>query len=112
MSFVQSIPDAGQMAYYPRAGQNYVPGMIQVQPGTHPVALVIVLSILFGGWTGMLLNRQIAKGLVFGLLAGGLLTCFTFGIGALIWYPLTMIDAILVANKLNRGQAIKEWEFF
>jgi hypothetical protein len=67
---------------------------------------------LFGGWTGMLVNRQVVKGLVFGLFVGSVFTYATCGLGFLIWYPLTLVDAILVAIKLNRGQAVREWEFF
>lgn len=99
-------------AQYPRPAQMSGQGMIQVPAGTHPMALVIILSILFGGWTGMLVNRQIVKGLVYGLIIGSVLGFATCGLAFIVWYPLTVVDAILVANKLNRGQAIKEWEFF
>ena len=60
----------------------------------------------------MLVNRQIVKGLVYGLIIGSVLGFATCGLAFIVWYPLTVVDAILVANKLNRGQAIKEWEFF
>ena len=86
--------------------------MIQVEPGTHPVVLVVILSIIFGGWVGMLINRQITKGLVYGLLIHGFLALVTCGLTAVVSYPLTLIDAILVAMKLNRGEAVKEWQFF
>lgn len=86
--------------------------MIQVPAGSHPVLLVVILSVLFGGWAGMLVNRQIVKGIVYGLILGSVIGFVTCGIGFLIWYPLTLIDAILVANKLNQGKAIKEWEYF
>lgn len=91
---------------------SYQPGVIQVPPGTHPVVLVIVLSIIFGGWVGMLINRQIAKGLIYGLLAGTVIGMLTCGVGWIILYPLTVIDAIMVANRLNRGESIREWQFF
>lgn len=86
--------------------------MIQMPPGTHSVALVAVLSILFGGWVGMLINRQVVKGLVYGLLIAGAASLLTCGMAALVFYPLTVIDAIMVANRLNRGEAVKEWQFF
>lgn len=60
----------------------------------------------------MLINRQYIKGLVFGLLVGGVVTTVTCGLGVIAWYPLTLIDAILVAIKLNRGERVKEWQFF
>ena len=87
-------------------------GMVQVPAGTHPVVLVVILSILFGGWAGMLVNRQIVKGLVYGLMIHGILGLVTCGITFVISYPLTLIDAILVAIKLNRGEAVREWQFF
>ncbi len=86
--------------------------MIQVPAGSHPIWVVVLLSVLFGGWAGMLVNRQIVKGLVYGLVAGLVFCYVTCCFGFLVWYPLTLIDAILVAMKLNRGQAVKEWEFF
>ena len=101
-------------AAYPRPGTNFGPqsGVIQVAPGTHPVALVIILSILLGGWVGMLINRQYAKGLVFGLvvfMGVGALTC---GLSLAVAYPLMLVDAILVATKLNRGEPVREWQWF
>ena len=113
-SIIATVPGV-QVANYPRypmvmASQQ--PGNIQVPAGTHPVWLVVVLSIVFGGWAGMLVNRQYLKALIYGFLLGGILTFVSCGLAAIVWYPLTLIDAILVANKLNRGQAIKEWEFF
>ncbi len=111
-SFVESIPHAEPMAVYPRSAPTTQVGMIQIPAGTHSMVAVIVLSILFGGWAGMLVNRQIAKGLIYGLLLGSILGFATCGIAFLIWYPLTLIDALLVAQKLNQGKAIREWEFF
>ena len=106
---VQPVP-----VYYPRpvATVDRYLASIQVPAGTHPVWLVVVLSILFGGWAGMLVNRQYVKGIVYGLILGAVLGFATCGIGFMIWYPLTLVDAILVAVKLNQGRAIKEWEYF
>lgn len=99
-------------AYINPPAPSYAKGMIQVPAGSHSVVLVAVLSILFGGWVGMLINRQVVKGLVYGLLISGLLTLVTCGLAAIIVYPLTIVDAIMVANRLNRGEAVKEWQFF
>ena len=110
-------PQHKPTADYPRANHYQTAptlgvGTIQVPAGTHSVTLVVVLSILFGGWAGMLVNRQYAKAILYGLVAGFGLALITCGFSALIWYPLTLIDAIMVAMKLNQGRAIKEWEFF
>lgn len=93
---------------YPHPG----PGYIQVQPGTHPFALIVILSLLFGGWVGMLLNRQIAKGLIFGLGLSVVIFIVTCGAGLAVWWIIMLVDAILVANKLNEGRPVREWEFF
>ena len=113
-NLVATVPGV-QVAGYPRNANVTVaqkPGWIQVPAGTHPVWLVALLSFLVGGWAGMLVNRQIVKAIVYGLIICGLATFVTCGIAAALLYPLTLIDAILVANKLNQGKAIKEWEFF
>lgn len=101
---------------YPRQAQ-YVqqpmtPGMIWMPPGTHNVTTVVLLSIFIGGWVGMIVNKQVTKGLIIGLLVPVVLAVCTSGISFLVTYPLTLIDAILIANKLNRGQAVGEWEYF
>jgi len=85
---------------------------IYVPPGTHSVALVVVLSVLFGGWVGMLINKQVAKGLLIGLLAQIVVAVVTCGYGLILTGPVVLIDAILIANKLNRGEAVGEWEWF
>lgn len=60
----------------------------------------------------MLINRQIAKGLIYGLVVYTIVSMLTCGVGWVILYPLTLIDAIMVANRLNRGEAIRDWQFF
>ncbi len=76
------------------------------------MAAVVILSIIIGGWAGMLMNKQVAKGLLFGLLGGIIVCVFTCGYGVVVWWPLTLIDAILVANRLNRGEFVRDWQFF
>lgn len=71
-----------------------------------------MLSILFGGWVGMLVNRQYVKGIVTLVGFGMIPAAVTCGLSAIVWYPLSVIDAILVANRLNRGEAISEWQCF
>ena len=54
---------------------------------------------------------QNIKGLVF--TAGAiLLAIFTGGLSALVTYPMALIDCGILAGKLNRGQAIGQWEVF
>ena len=76
------------------------------------MAVVAILSILLSGWIGMLINHQVAKGLLYGLLGGILVGVLTCGFGLIIWWPLTAIDAIVVASRLNRGEPVGQWQFF
>lgn len=106
------LPPQGQSgSNYPRPPQQ-ASAPIQVPAGSHSVALVAVLSILFGGWVGMLVNRQYVKGIVTLVGFGMIPAAVTCGLSAIVWYPLSVIDAILVANRLNRGEAISEWQCF
>jgi hypothetical protein len=89
-----------------------VPGMIQVPPGSHPVVLVALLSLFIGGWAGMYVDKQVAKGLLFGLLGGIMFCTVTCGWGFFVWYPLVLVDAIIIANRLNQGQPVRDWQFF
>jgi TM2 domain-containing membrane protein YozV len=91
------------------------PGAIVRQPGTHSVAIAALLAVLLGAWAASIYNGQVAKGLIF-WLAGGIFIPFT--LFCLAWYLLPIIwivgivDSVLVANKLNSGRPIAEWEFF
>lgn len=87
------------------------PGYIVMVPGTHPVIAVIFVSGFIGGWAGALINRQYGK--AFALLVGGVvLVAFTGCLGLLIWLALTFVDAMSIANRLNRGEPVRDWQFF
>ncbi|MFN7172674.1 MAG: hypothetical protein ACK4P3_07840 [Fimbriimonadaceae bacterium] len=91
------------------------PGVIVRQPGTHSVAIAALLAVLLGAWAASIYNGQVAKGLIF-WLAGGIFIALV--LGCLAWFLLPIIwivgivDSVLVANKLNSGRPIAEWEFF
>lgn len=106
----QQIPPGYAGGYQQQPG--YQPPFIQVIPGSHPVVAVVLLSIFIGGWAGALVNKQTAKGLLVWLLGGVLFTLATCGYGFLIVYPLALVDSVLVAYRLNRGEAVREWQFF
>lgn len=87
------------------------PGWIQVAPGTHSVAAAVLLSFLCLVCAGQFYNRQYGKGLA--LLVGSIVCAVcTVGFSCLLSWPIALIDAGMVAQKLNRGQAVREWEWF
>lgn len=100
------------------------PGYIQVAPGTHSVAAAMILAIFLTGG-GQLVNRQTAKGLLIlgGALGLGLIafigTTVTLGflgplfwfVGFCYWLP-SLIDAIQIANRLQRGEPVRPWQCF
>jgi TM2 domain-containing membrane protein YozV len=95
--------------YYPN--QPVIPGVIRIPPGTHSVAIALLLSLFCFLGFGQIYNRQAIKGVVI-LLSAMVLAIFTMGISILITYPLAAIDAALIAGRLNRGEAITEWQWF
>ena len=70
----------------------------------------VLLSLLLTGM-GQIYNKQTVKGLVF-LLISVVLAVFTCGLSLLITYPIILIDAALIAGRLNRGESISEWQCF
>jgi TM2 domain-containing membrane protein YozV len=92
------------------APQMLPPGTIQVQPGTHSVALAIILAFFITG-TGQMVNKQGAKGVVL-LLSAILFGALTLGIGWAVIGMASFIDAICIANRLNRGEDVGPWQSF
>ncbi len=96
----------------PQYGYGYgqvPPGWISVPPGTHSVFAAVALNLCCVVSFGQFYNRQYAKGVVW-LLIVVVLAFFTLGFSSLLTYPLGAIDAGLIAAKLNRGQAVRDWE--
>jgi hypothetical protein len=89
--------------------------LIQVSPGMHPVAVAIVLAVFVGWWAGALVNRQYGKAAAVG---GAALLCgllVTVGIGLVLLpalYIAGIIDVVQIAQRLNRGEPVKQWQFF
>ncbi len=86
--------------------------MIQITPaGTHSIALAVLLSLLCFVCAGQFYNRQFGKGLA--LLVGAIVCAvFTVGFSLFLSWPIAVIDAGCIAQKLNRGQLVREWEWF
>jgi hypothetical protein len=68
--------------------------------------LAALLSFLIVG-LGQIVLGQTIKGIVMLVVV-----IFTFGFGMLLIWPVAIIDAYLIAQKLRRGQSVGEWEFF
>lgn len=83
---------------------------IQMCPGTHSVIAAAVLSLFLTGG-GQIYNRQYVKGVV--LLVITIALAFgTCGAFVCIAWPVLLIDAILIASRLNRGEIVRQWQFF
>lgn len=75
----------------------------------HPAVAGLLSFLLIG--LGQMVMGQVGKGvvmLVVALILGVLTGCFA----CLITFPVSVIDACLIASKLRSGQAVGKWEFF
>jgi TM2 domain-containing membrane protein YozV len=86
------------------------PGLIQVPAGTHSVGTAVLLALLITG-LGQMYNKQAMKGLVI-LFVSVILAVCTCGVSILLTHPFAFIDAILIAQRLNRGEAVRDWQCF
>ena len=69
-----------------------------------------LLSFLIVG-LGQIYNGQVAKGLVL-LVSAIVLGVLTACIGSLVVAVVSIVDAVMIAKKLQQGQAVGEWEWF
>ena len=83
---------------------------IQVRPGSHSVATAVILSLVIIG-AGQMFNKQVLKGITF-LLGAILLAVPTYGGSFLVASIIGLVDAIQIANRLNRGEVVTQWQFF
>ena len=111
LPFLQSIVTAPPAPLQPSiAGANQISGMIQVPAGTHSVGTAVILALLITG-LGQVYNKQAMKGLLI-LVASVILAAFTCGLSILLTHPFAFIDALMIAQRLNRGEAVREWQCF
>ena len=107
-------PNQTQMFTPPPNPLTNLPGMISVPQGTHSAATALLLSIFLWG-SGQGYNKQGAKGLTIFILLLGILVFFGVQGGWWLVVPFhaaQVIDAALIAGRLNRGEAIREWDSF
>jgi len=86
-------------------------GYIQVIPGSHSPVVAGLLSLCCIVSFGQFYNRQFQKGAAM-LLVSMVAAAVTGGMSTVVTFPFCVVDAVLVASKLNRGQPVREWEFF
>ena len=117
-----AAPNVDGAVYCSRCGQAISP-YVQYQPPQmlapqhREPAFAILLSLLYMG-LGQIYNGQTTKGLVIllvglvGFIPLHLLTC---GLNVLLHIPLHVImvvDALLICQRINRGEMVGEWQFF
>ncbi len=80
----------------------------------HPVLLVGLLGFLCVPGLAQMVNRQYLKGVVvfFSVAAAIGATFFLAGVGGAVVGVAAAIDALCVANRLNRGEIIGPWTSF
>lgn len=106
-------PGVGQPNYSqpPNAYGQYPRAVGSMPVRENHVLIVVLLSIFIGGWVGNIMNGQVTKGIVV-LVANILLGVVTCGFALIITWPVSLIDAILGARKVEQGHKLGEWEMF
>lgn len=98
----------------PTQAPIYVPTqerIIQMQPGTHSVAVAVLFSLFCFLGLGQGYNKQTGKAMVIALASIFLGIC-TIGLAVFIIWPVALIDAAMIAKRLNRGEAVGENKWF
>lgn len=72
--------------------------------------LAALLSFIFPG-IGQIYNGQIMKGVMLIVLAIVLTFCCC-GVGMLPVWVIGIVDAAIIADKLNKGRSVGDWDFF
>lgn len=77
----------------------------------HSPVIAVLLSVFCLGCGGQFYNKQVKKGLL--LFAAGLFAWFV----GVLFSPLALVavaavDAYMIGAKIQRGEAVREWEWF
>ncbi len=86
--------------------QHYPPAQ---SSGKSPI-LMAILSFLIVGLGQMILG-QVAKGITM-LICAFIIGFITFGVGALVLWLISAVDAYMIADKKQKGRYVGDWEFF
>lgn len=76
-------------------------------PPKNPI-IALILSLLLLGGVGQLYLGQMKKGIII-IVATLILSCI--GVGFIVWV-VGVIDAYIMADKLQKGQAIGDMQWF
>lgn len=87
------------------------PGYVWAYPGTHSTVIAALLSAFVCIGAGQFYNRQPAKGAVV-MTASIFLALCTWGLSLFLTFPAQLIDAVMVAARLERGEVVGPWQFF
>jgi TM2 domain-containing membrane protein YozV len=101
--FDQPVPTANQATPIDSSG-------LVLNPNPLPPWGAALCSLIIAGLGQMLLG-QVAKGVVI-LLIGIVVGALTAGVGAIIIWIVTAVDAYQIAKKLNSGVLVRKWEWF
>ena len=67
------------------------------------MGIAALLGCLIGGWAGAIYNEQPLKGVVC-LVCGMVFAAITGCAALLVIYPVGIIDSVLIAQRINRGE--------
>jgi TM2 domain-containing membrane protein YozV len=106
----------GEQADQPE-NPNYPPKNTEIvkQPGTinssdSPKKTInaVLLSLFLAGGAGQIYLGQVKKGIIIIIVV---LTTLCIGLGFILWI-IGVIDAYLIAKKLESNKSVQQWEFF
>jgi len=84
---------------------------IRRTPGGHSVFVAAILSLCCILGFGQFYNGQMIKGVVL-ILVSIVAAVITAGFSILLTLPVSILDAILIAQRLNRGETVRDWQWF
>lgn len=73
-------------------------------------SIAVLLSLLLVGLPQIIMGQAI-KGVIM-IVVALILGAATGCIACLVMWPISAIDAYMIASKLQRGESVGEWEFF
>ncbi len=73
--------------------------------------LLMGIASFFIPGLGQMIMGQVKKGLTL-LIISIFLGIVTFGLAGFVLMIVATVDAVKIANKLQQGRAVEEWEFF